>query len=264
MISTFIIKSTSVFHTQMSAVQLHHASSSMLLSILCPILFSRVIYADFTAQAWQSIGTTYSFPEDSYEYVASRPNVGVTFSGGGDRSFSATIGALGAFHELGYIENIKYMAGSSGGSWGVAVYSYYQHSFVNDSVMLGPIVFPADIVYDDLMNVDYYCVRKYPNSSYFDDSLLYSGWVDAVQAIYLDPAGILRGAPFSYNNESVSDIVLRNPSLASKNFMLQRGNFNESAPGLFISYYSDRFAYCLLFFTTSLYLGSLLSCLPMC
>lgn len=189
--------------------------------------------SNFNAQAWQSLGIgEYTFPENDVPYVASRPNVGVTFSGGGDRSFTATIGALGAFHELGFMENIKYLVGSSGGSWGVTVYTYYQYDFVNDSVMLGPIVFPSDITYDNLNDCDINCVRRFPSSNYIDNSALFSGWVDAVQAIYLNTSGISTNVPFSYNNDTVSDIKKRNPSLADTEFYIQRGNNDKKIPGI--------------------------------
>jgi hypothetical protein len=202
----------------------------LLLLQLCRFNLS---FTNFNALAWQSLGIgDYTFPENDIPYVASRPNVGVSFSGGGDRSFTATIGALGAFHELGFMGNIKYLAGSSGGSWGVTVYTYYQYDFVNDSVMLGPIVFPSDITFDNLNFSDTYCVRRFPNSNYIDDSALFSGWVDAVQAIYLNTSGISRSVPFSYNSDTVAAIKARNPSLIDTEFYTQRGNYDTPIPDI--------------------------------
>ena len=185
-------------------------------------------YSALNAAAWQSVGEDFTFPEMELAEVMSKPNVGVTFSGGGVRSYSASIGYMGAFHELGYFDHVRYIAGSSGGSWATAVYSYYQHYYVSDSVMLGPIVPPEEITYDELQEVNPDCVRSYPNITYDVDGLAFADWVDAVQEVYFNAAGIERGWPFSYDNDTVLDIKERNPSLIETPFLLLRGNFNES------------------------------------
>lgn len=71
-------------------------------------------HAGFNAKAWQSLGHDYTFPEEEYADVAAKKNVGITFSGGGDRAFTTSIGQLAAFHELSFTEDVKYIAGSSG------------------------------------------------------------------------------------------------------------------------------------------------------
>lgn len=201
---------------------------SKILIFLHALIFAAHCHAIFNAEAWQNVGTEFTFPEKELPEVQSRPNVGVTFSGGGVRSYTASIGFLGAFHELGYLDNVRYIAGSSGGSWATAVYSYYQLYEVTDSVMLGPIVFPEDITYDGLQEVQPNCVRAYPNTTYVPDGIAFEDWVDAVQDIYFAAAGIGRGVPFSYNNETVQDIKERNSELENTTFLVLRGNFNES------------------------------------
>jgi len=189
----------------------------------------------FDALAYQSVGDIeFTFPEQEYASVLSRPNVGVTFSGGGDRSFLATTGTLAAFHELGLVDNIRYIAGSSGGSWGASVYTFFQHDEVPDSVMLGPVVFPSNITLDGLEVMAGDCVRRYPNSSYPTEAVgtTYDDWLAAVQAIYLTPSGVGRGVAFSYDKATVADIRRRNPALQDSEFLLPRGNFNESSPGI--------------------------------
>lgn len=71
-------------------------------------------HAGFNTKAWQSQGVDYTFPEQEYADIAAKKNVGITFSGGGDRSYISGIGVMAAFHELGFTNDIKYMAGSSG------------------------------------------------------------------------------------------------------------------------------------------------------
>jgi hypothetical protein len=138
-------------------------------------------FSAFVTRAWQSSGGSYTFPETEYPDVQAKANVGITFSGGGDRSYIATMGYLGALHELGFMDRIKYIAGSSGGSWATVVYSYYQHDDISDSVMLGKIVFPEDIEYSDLSYIQEGCVRAYVNSTYSFPYPLFYFWMDVVQ-----------------------------------------------------------------------------------
>ena len=186
----------------------------------------------FETLAWQNIHSNVhqmTFPEDSYADIASKSNVGISFSGGGDRSFTASIGYLAGIHELGVMENIKYMVGVSGGSWATMVYSYYQDDSISDDTMLGPVIFPADIVRDDLQEMESGCVRAYPSTDYkWTDGYTFEDNSDGIQYIYLDPSGIGRGNPFSYNDDSVADILSRNPNLSSESFVKVRGTNGAS------------------------------------
>ncbi|CAM9277883.1 unnamed protein product, partial [Ectocarpus fasciculatus] len=187
----------------------------------------------FDVKAWQSTRDsihTMTFPEDSYADISSKENIGISFSGGGDRAFTASIGYLAGIHELGLIDNVKYMVGVSGGSWATMVYSYYQDESVSDSVMLGPVVAPEDIVRDDLQEMAPGCVRAYPATSYkWLDGYSFEDNLDGIQEIYLDPSGLSRGKAFSYNDATVSDIVSRNPSLSSSDFYRIRGINSNNA-----------------------------------
>jgi hypothetical protein len=165
--------------------------SSMFLLVLQSSYF-HVASSAFVTKAWQSVGSfssldSYTFPETEYPDIQAKENVGITFSGGGDRSYVATMGYLGAFHELGYMDRIKYIAGSSGGSWATVVYSYFQHDDISDDVMLGKIVFPEDIEYSELPFMDEGCVRAYVNSTYILTGPFFSDWMDAVQVSHLSP-----------------------------------------------------------------------------
>lgn len=197
-------------------------------------LLSQPVSGTYTTQAWQSVGDVFTFPETAYPDIESKPNVGVTFSGGGSRSYTLSIGTLAAFHELDFIGNVKYIAGSSGGSWGTAVYSYYQNNSVDDSTMLGPVVFPVDITLNGLGEMDEYCVRGLTNITYpYTEIVYFDDWVRAVQYIYFTPSGVGRGVPFSLNDESVAEIKQNNPQLANTTFLLPRGSdVNTSAAGI--------------------------------
>lgn len=143
--------------------------------------YFQLISSILITKAWQSINKQFNFPENSYSDINNKDNIGITFSGGGDRSYIATIGYLSSFHELNYINKIKYIAGSSGGSWATVVYSYYQNDNITDNQMLGKIIFPEDIIFSNLSYIEEGCVRSYVNSSYILTGPLFSDWLDAVQ-----------------------------------------------------------------------------------
>lgn len=70
--------------------------------------------SSFDVKSWQSTSSSgFTFPEDSLSEVQASKSVGLTFSGGGDRSYLASIGYLAAMHELGLLEDVKYIVGVS-------------------------------------------------------------------------------------------------------------------------------------------------------
>lgn len=138
----------------------------------------------YDAKAWQSLGgntQTLPYPEKTVPEVMARPNIGITLSGGGSRAFLASIGYLGAFHQLNIMEKVRYIVGVSGGGWANIVYSFYQYSNVSDYTMLGPIVMPEDINMENLAEIDENCVRQFTNSSYFLEGIYFQDWVNACE-----------------------------------------------------------------------------------
>lgn len=95
-------------------------------------------------------------------------------------------------HELGLIDAIDYMTGISGGGWAVSVYSYAQ-SRVSDTVLLGPVVPPADITYNLLGLMDPNCVRGRTNGNgeaaleADPGPTLYASWLNMISNYYLKP-----------------------------------------------------------------------------
>jgi hypothetical protein len=70
------------------------------------------------AYAWQSKDVDVEFedfPEN--KYLKNRPNVGVTFSGGGTRAYVASVAQISALNELDLLSKIKYIGGISGGNF---------------------------------------------------------------------------------------------------------------------------------------------------
>lgn len=84
---------------------------------------------------------------------------------------------------------------------------------------------PEDIVQADLQKMDPNCVRSFTNSDFptKDLGLAYENWEEGIDYIYLDPSGIKRGTPYSYNDNTVAELKARNPDLASLDFNTVRG-----------------------------------------
>ena len=117
----------------------------------------------------------------------------------------------------------------SGGGWATSVYSFYQDDSVSDATMLGPVVMPEDIVYEDLQVMDPKCVRSFTNSDYptLDLGPAYEDYKNGIDYIYLDPSGVKRGEPFSYNDETVTELKTRNPALENLHFNTVRGRSGD-------------------------------------
>ena len=124
-----------------------------LLLLFVSVINTLYVAADnLDVKAWQSVHDTVYFPESDVAEVTSKPNTGISFSGGGSRSYIASMGYLGGLHKLGLMQNVRYIIGVSGGSWATAVYSYYQGSdTIGDEELLGPVIMPEDIVYEVCM-----------------------------------------------------------------------------------------------------------------
>ena len=202
-----------------------------------------VTVTSLEVKSYQSIGNVKYYPESDVETIASRPNTGISFSGGGSRAYISALGYLAGFHKLGLISNIKYIIGVSGGSWATSVYSFHQNETLSDDELLGAIISPKDIIYSDLSIMSKNCARSYTNvetihtramkgiaidktssTKLNDDSddVTFAMWSEAVQTTFLDPAGITRGIPFSYDSVSVEDIKKRNPQLNETDFLVVR------------------------------------------
>ena len=168
-------------------------------------LFLSLISSTFITKAYQSISNIFTFPEQSLNDIKNKLNIGLTFSGGGDRAYIATIGYLSGLHELNLISNIKYIAGSSGGSWATVVYSYYQNTQINDTVMLGRVVLPEEIIFENLKVIEEGCVRSYVNSSYILQGPLFSDWLDAIQVTILSfhPSSLSPSSSYSINRKFI-------------------------------------------------------------
>jgi hypothetical protein len=184
------------------------------------------------ARAYQAAGdypTASDYPEESLPGVKSRPSAAIAFTGGGSRSYLASVGYLAGLHELGLIPGIRYMSGISGGSWATLAFSFSQLD-VSDSVLLGAVAAPAAITREGLQHMDAQCLRYAVSVDFVKICLealkngevesLADSWAYATQKAYFEPYGIAAGVPFSWDAASVADIKARNPSLKDVDFML--------------------------------------------
>ena len=84
---------------------------------------------DYNAKAWQKAGdfpTSSDFPEQHDENVKKRASVAIGFTGGGSRSYTASVGYMAALTELDLVKNTRYIGGISGGSWFTLNYVFSQ------------------------------------------------------------------------------------------------------------------------------------------
>ena len=184
------------------------------------------------AKVWQSTPRgnemSYNYPEIP-DYV--RPqSTAICFSGGGSRSYTASLGYMRALSDMGLMDNVRYITGVSGGSWASAVYTYSQHA--NDEEFLGDIVLPENITEDGLKQMSANCARKAPGAHSFDkiffSKLLARGadgaWLAAVGEVFFEANGIDPSALFTHDALTLQDIRERNPALAGEKFLLPHAN----------------------------------------
>ena len=226
--------------------------------------------------AWQSKNNypvSSDFPESTFSEVNSKPNTGIAFSGGGSRSFAASIGYLAGLNKLGLMGNVRYIAGISGGAWATSVFTYAQN-VTDDAAFLGDIVSPESIEYDDLKVVGDNSMRKLTQNDLTVVALkarkdkivtsLPDAWCYGVQKAYLEPVGITANTRFSWSAATVQDIKNRNPELTNERFLLPT---NKDRPFMILGstlvgpnegspYHSDDHNFTMIEFT-SLYAGQM-------
>ncbi|HLT34776.1 MAG TPA: patatin-like phospholipase family protein [Enhygromyxa sp.] len=192
---------------------------------------------ELRARAWV-LDDNPEFPEAELPSLRRRANVGLCLSGGGTRSFCASIGYLRALHALGLLDRVRYIAGVSGGSWATVPYSFWQRGPVDDAALLGPIVGPKhlreDMLERELETTELAACATGDFRKALFDELLDEGpgaaWVGAVGEIFLAPFGLYdrtRARSYSLDQESRSAILARQPAgagLSADDFTLLRPN----------------------------------------
>jgi len=216
------IRFTIKFH-----IQHHRMIKVAVLSLAILASFGEAVY---NAQVWQSLSkytTDFEFPETSL--LQSKPNTAIGFTGGGSRAYIAALGYLAGLHELDLLKNIRYIGGISGGAWATTTFSYAQN-VASDNILLGPVVPPESITNDNLKKMQSGCARALAaqNLTLIGLNALKNGivknvadaWCYGTSKTYLEPVGIKPNYKFSWNADTVKDILKRNPSLSKSDFQV--------------------------------------------
>ncbi len=186
-------------------------------------------HSTFNSRVWISEGKNFKYAEQVPGVLPENPNTGVCFSGGGTRSLSATMGQLRGLNKLGLIDRIRYISCVSGGSWASTAFTYYNTGSADDDEFLGPVTEPNDITMKGLGELKEGCLGYTATKSLrhvlFEDlenrAREDRAWIDAVGEIFFRQFGLYdRDNPgyFSFNDETVTEIKSRNPSLRNATF----------------------------------------------
>lgn len=193
-------------------------------------------------EAWKLGGSdARTFPEEAKAVgLKDRTmDVGLAFSGGGARAYSAALGALRVLSSKGVMKNIRYISGDSGGAWAASIYSYWNgkgtgaaQPGVSECMFLRKHLPPAALSDRVLRSM-----AKYEMGRGAVEKLLMP-LIVAASDLYLDPQAIWQygitaayysrfglgdpNALFAYDSTQVNDIVRRNPDLANATFFLPR------------------------------------------
>lgn len=87
------------------------------------------------------------FPEWR-DIAPAKRDFGITFSGGGTRSMSASIGQLRGLARNGWLQRVGYISCVSGGSWAAVPFTFSQY---DDATLLGEALEPGQITWDRLL-----------------------------------------------------------------------------------------------------------------
>lgn len=162
-----------------------------------------------------------TYPE--YEAIKNKPNVGLCFSGGGARSFEASLGYMRALLDADLLKYVRYISSVSGGSWANAVFSYHDEEVVTLNELLGEYTPPDLMTRQGMRGIPFSSARGYPVKTNLiavvATELLLKGtpvedvWVKAIHEVFLKKAGIGMYDLPAWNRATVAETVARNPNL---------------------------------------------------
>jgi hypothetical protein len=120
--------------------------------------------SDHTVQVWYTENLAdFIYPEASLPSLANKTDAAILFTGGGVRSYTATMGYLAGLRDAGLLDKPRYIGGVSGGSWAVATYNYAQLGApgvaTTDEELLCEVVPPENITLDGLKEIAPTCAR---------------------------------------------------------------------------------------------------------
>lgn len=168
------------------------------------------------AKVYDTQVENFVFPEDELDELKDKDSLGITFSGGGTRSASLTLGQLRALDKIGVLKRAKYMCGVSGGSWGTLPFVYLPDS-ITDETFLGKYIEPNQITEANLKDTPPQSMASVISNSKIIQDLIgtilegHDLYSRIISRIFLEPFNI--GAPdkfFTYNEKTRDQIVKQN------------------------------------------------------
>ncbi len=178
------------------------------------------------------------YPELSNpRYSPTTHPLGVCFSGGGPRSFAASIGQMRALRSSKLYDLIGAISVVSGGSWFGSLFTFADPT-IGDDLLLGPLVKPGDIKLNAIASVPHTCIgfglTQANNKRIFDSiagSLLRGVasnrlYARILNSVYCNPFNIDdENRFFSLDAASVAAVIANNtPGLTADDFYVVRDN----------------------------------------
>lgn len=184
-----------------------------------------------TAKVWKTNKRNFKFPEEIETDVmgsefANKPNVGITFSGGGTRSAAATLGQLRGLEDANLLKNVKYISAVSGGAW-TAVPFIYLPSDIEDNMFLGAVKEPDELTYEELNETEPECFTKsiadskvaLRAASHFLKMAGDETFSRVMGDIFLSDYNLNSLSKFfTYNDASTAKIIEKNPDMKYDDF----------------------------------------------
>ena len=179
-----------------------------------------------TCKTWDATQPGFVFPEQGDpEFLSTelmdRPYLGLTFSGGGTRAASATLGQLRGLRHIGLLARTRYISCVSGSSIAIVPFTYLPDSWT-DKTFLGPVLSPEDLTKNHLQQTDRNSLaHTIANSILLDDIVLNMVRLAGDETvsrmlgdIFLSSFGLdaLRRF-FTYDQKGVSLILKHNPHM---------------------------------------------------
>jgi hypothetical protein len=163
--------------------------------------------------------------------------VAICFSGGGPRSFAASIGQMRAFRSLPLYNLVGAISVVSGGSWFGSLFTF-ANPVIPDSDLLGPTMKPGDLTLSNIASVPHNCIgfglTQANNKRIFDSiaGSLLSGvpsnrlYARILNSVYCGPFDIDDvNKFFSLDAASVAAVIANNsPGLTVDDFYVVRPN----------------------------------------
>lgn len=188
------------------------------------------------ARIWTSEEVeTEGFPENEYDSIREKNNVGICISGGGTVSMSAGIGYLRGLHQLGLLSNVRYLSGISGGAWISVPYTFLPQSHSVETFLGAELLDdanPSHLTKSKLTNLNRESLNYWiTQTDILKDSLellVHQGrgseaYSEALGQMFLVPYGLYDKdfrKYFTLNPESLKSILDNNPGLKEDQFYL--------------------------------------------